>query len=793
MQWANAVSQLRAGALEVVASPFNARVEEYSSQLPQPPRDGEAIQDISTDSVNLLPPPGFPRTPEDSSPDGSDPAMLYVTSGPLEVFEPDESNPDCCTGTATSDAAGLELTYPDVISWPWLHESLYLQGNPFDDLFPSAINFSEPLSGALDTAPNVNAGEKASQGDMRGNVVEEGGTSRELSSTLFPRSLLDTGGVDPVIDPVSVPPRNRGTIEQTAQTDAGRSQARERLVQELAKFATQPMLESGNSRMCYWSSMSLRVADTFGIGQWQELQAETPLLKMLELYKRYFSPLWPLLTSTQFDPKELHPALFLTLVSIGGMYGTSSERCFSTALHEEIRKVLLNPLFTLEDNEEYLLPLGQARLLTQVAALYFGQRLAFSYAQHLGAVIVAQARRMDLFSAQRSQSYTANQCPDKQLKVWLHLESRKRLAFGILRADVFTSVLMNSRPLLSSEEIDLELPAPDSIWTAVDMNHPEKFLDMIRSHTGSGRDIRFSDLVRIAFDRSEALLDMEPMQYELLLFGLQEPIWRFSHDPNIFVRLTGEPAPPYTTNESLAPETTSRVAITQFSSDSNDDQLGIAHRRMSDLRDHRDQLIDALHKWEKSFVAVRTRSAFQNERTSIMSSLLLLKLSHLRLTAPLSGLHGVAYSLSNKQSVETRTLHSLTLWARSREALIAADLACQIWRLLNHEAKRPAEKRAKHNLLAFSGLHHAAVVIWVVSGSQEGNIPDSNHLTLGDDDPIPLHRLESTRLTKKVVQLYKCLNPVGWCSFAVAAERLTHFTFPAMTCDTQGTFSFGDG
>jgi hypothetical protein len=119
---------------------------------------------------------------------------------------------------------------------------------------------------------------------------------------------------------------------------------------------------------------------------------------------KHFAPLWPLLGMQNFDMDLLHPLLYLTLSSIGAMYSGLKECHFGQMMHECVRKKLLAVAFEIEDLDDDFLWLGQARLLTQVAALYFGQKRAFSYAQHLGSVLAAQARRMDLFSAQAQQN-----------------------------------------------------------------------------------------------------------------------------------------------------------------------------------------------------------------------------------------------------------------------------------------------------------------------------------------------------------------------------------------------------
>ena len=103
----------------------------------------------------------------------------------------------------------------------------------------------------------------------------------------------------------------------------------------------------------------------------------------------------------------------------------------------------------------------------------------------------------------------------------------------------------------------------------------------------------------------------------------------------------------------------------------------------------------------------------------------------------------------------------------------------QIWSLLHHEINRSGPEKAKYNLLAFSGLHHAAVVIWAFAGAhqeQNADLPD----LLGCDDsaPILLRRDHSGVLLRTVASLYKRLIPRGWVSFAAAAEQLAAHPFP---------------
>jgi hypothetical protein len=101
--------------------------------------------------------------------------------------------------------------------------------------------------------------------------------------------------------------------------------------------------------------------------------------------------------------------------------------------------------------------------------------------KHLGALLVAQSRRLNLFEEPSHRILDALEQPlqdhqEAQLARWRNLELRKRLAYGIMRADVYTSVLLNSRPLLSCEEIYLTLPQSERLYHNDDQLTPREQL-----------------------------------------------------------------------------------------------------------------------------------------------------------------------------------------------------------------------------------------------------------------------------------------------------------------------------
>lgn len=654
-------------------------------------------------------------------------------------------------------------------SWPWLHESLFLQGN-------SMLNWPNDFDSPIDPPSLIQESGLNLLTDAVPRAVPS--PAKDLA---FGASMSASTQLDDIFPSREEQPDENG-YQHPSNISAFKSEMalQEKIVEELVAYAGEQTLTLGSqmSRSLYWKSISIRIAETFKYDSWQSGEPELLLYRMMEMYKENFSPLWPLLSGKDLDPNHLHPLLFLTVVSIGCMYGGDRECKFGNMLHEHIRRRLAMSLIGLEDEVGDILWLGQARLLIQVAALYFGQRRAFSYAQHLGAITVAQARRMNLFST--SGSGSTEDCPiEQQIATWHNSESRKRLAFGILRADIYTSVLLNTRPLLSAEEIYLDLPTEDETWANLNNIQLDQLVDRLKAEAPNTLGLPFCDLVRVAGDRGETLLNMSARGYELLIFGLQDHVWRFSHDRSIFPRLTGQSDSTTIQNHEASSSTAGRLSI---STPSNSDQLGLTYRQMNDLRDDRVRVTQILQRWEQSFTATRTTQTFVKYRSSVMSSILLLYISYLRLCAPLADLHSAAYTLMDKKSLDQKRLRALHMWATSSEATEAVENVRRIWSLLQHEINREGPDKARYNLLAFSGLHHVAVVVWAIAGAASPEQTDGIFELPGSQDtaPIPIQRAHNVSLLRSVVSLYQRLIPRGWYSFAAAAEYMAVHPFP--TC-----------
>ena len=413
--------------------------------------------------------------------------------------------------------------------------------------------------------------------------------------------------------------------------------------------------------------------------------------------------------------------------------------------------------------------------------------------KHLGALLIAQSRRLNLFQEPSySHADTFELPPDEaeeaRLSRWRTLESRKRLAYGIMRADVYTSVLLNSRPLLSYEEIYLTLPHSEKLYHNDGELPSREQLLTSRIEAERCPQMVFSDLLRIMLERNEKVPLDEAVAYELCLFAMQSPLWRFSHDVELFPRLTGkEWVPPDTVshlvaNDQTGPSSRAELATTDLLSGrpyTVPDELGRVHRSMRDMRDDRNRMERALESWHDSFLAARQSPAFTKHRDSLMSSLLLLSTSYLQLHAPLAQLHNISYRAGEKRSVCPRAVQQIYDWSTTKSATCATERAVAICDLISQELDRPEDSRACFNFLAFGSLHHATVVLWTMSeigtGSDNGSLERSRRFSRFMSK---LKDRETHSLLQECSALFNNLSSLGGASFGTAAGQLSASQFP---------------
>src|SRR5207248_6836578 len=119
---------------------------------------------------------------------------------------------------------------------------------------------------------------------------------------------------------------------------------------------------------------------------------------------------------------------------------------------------------------------------------------------------------MNLFSPPRPQSRllatpeppSDSSAQPEWLSRWVHAETRKRLAYSILRLEVYTSVLFNTRPLLSAEEMQLELPCSSFLWLTKFPSDSHLITAIHQDLVSNSREkVLFCDIVRLAVDKDE--------------------------------------------------------------------------------------------------------------------------------------------------------------------------------------------------------------------------------------------------------------------------------------------------
>ncbi|KEQ90582.1 hypothetical protein AUEXF2481DRAFT_535555 [Aureobasidium subglaciale EXF-2481] len=611
--------------------------------------------------------------------------------------------------------------WPPTINWPWAHEQLYLRDGP--DYGPYGVADLDGLQLSVDSMASQHV-------DMigAGNATEQGSGGNTIDESLL------------AISPISMTPT--------------------RVIDSIVREAVE--VARDNSRWAeFWNSASNQISVAFNISAAPEVpQGVNVLEHFSNIYLEQFQPLWPLLWQPGLELDKLHPLLLLTITSIGALYSGVTSSRYGSLLHEKMREVLLVSPPRTDQTDQENLDLGRAMLLTQVAAIYFEQQHAFSAAQRLGALLNAHAQKMRLFSYRSRRGMPtpldltqANNVSAIQWhKQWVFAEGCKRLAYGVVRGEVFMSVLLDSKPLASYEEVDLELPYSDTLWTTKRQFAREYISAVGREHSLC-RGMIFSDLVRVALDPNEVLPLLQPLEHELLLYGLQYSVWRFSHDPSMFKRLTGHDA----TKES-AP-TTSDFESAGLDHDHlvDRDHLDYSTRKMRDLLRERQNVICALRKWKDMVASSQMSNQYGHNRTTYLSGLMLFHLSFLRLHAPVGLIQEVVYHNGSPSEAVKVSIQTIADWSRTNEALVAIKHACSMWTLIEKETSRKALPQARYTILTVIAVYQAATVIWAMAGACDTSRHSLNMMGSSkqiDKDKVELSKSNISNLMQSFAELF---------------------------------------
>jgi hypothetical protein len=635
----------------------------------------------------------------------------------------------------------FDANWPFSTAWQWTHEDVFLGNSPMlsDDMFwfgeehpTSALNNPAPTN--LPTHPTST--DTVNPEETGGLAVR--GSNIHADST-FPRGL-------------------------------SRREA-EALIGRIVELAIGENAYT-KRRNLDWLTFDAQLSNVVTSDDQQQPRSgsSTCLDRLAQRYFVHFHPLWPLIHDTDVELRALHPVLYLTLASIGALYhGTSTAFQFGSMLHTHIRDALLHQNIARGQTPVESLDLGRAMLLIQVSALYFEQGKAFTAAQQLGAKLNAHAHRMQLFTSPCTSTLT-DSVSGAEVEA-LAAESRRMLAYGMLRAETFMSIFLNRKPMLSYEEMDLPLPLTGfSVHAASQLQ--------IRLTSGqrtplSSDDGLFSDLVRIALDEDEILPAMKPTDLELLLFGLQNDVWRFCHDHRMFMRLTQQQDPRdcHQVNTNIC--------------SSGPDLLKQTSRKMQRLTREYNATVAALARWKAALALSQLTYPPSHDRSAYLSGLVLYELSLLRLSAPVESILHVVYHYDDI-SIGDPLLCEVWQWTRSSKAVDSISHAESIWQVLYAETGRKAAEQAKFNILALIAVHHAAAVTWAVIGSGK---QEHIHLTMEESRILTLERANAASIMAQFAQLYPKITS-SWgmeSSFHKIVTRLASLEFPLDSARTAGT------
>lgn len=690
---------------------------------------------------------------------------------------------------------------PPTPAWPWLHESMFLQDSTAE--YWPLVEFADPT------------GQREFQDNTASSCQDE---SISFMASQPELSLSVSGYVNHAASTAPVafasrPSHPDVTGETRLPCSETRRLAAKHQIQCVDKLVEAAVCSSSSSpttngeanfapdHYIRFHILSCDVRDAFDLpqtdyGSYNDATASC-LDRFVELYLENFWILWPLFPRHNFDPPELHPVLYLVLTSIGAMYGGREASSYGAMIHGKLRDLLAGSLFDLIKTDVESLCLGQARVLTQAAALYFGHKHGFSYAQHIGSVLLAQARHIDLFAGSSQRPYDEIMGEAKTwLNQWVLIESRKRLAFGIMRLEMYTSVLLGSHPLISAEEIDWKLPCTKYLWQT-SFKSTSAFIAAIKQDEASGMrsDILFSDLVRIALDKDERLPPLDMLSRELLMIALQENVWRACRQRECLPRLTRTGISYFVVDDGLvssdvdsaSPPPPSKRQRRQSASRSLDDHLVRRSRTMHAIRYDSQQLASTLRRLERSSVMHSDTVATVTDRSCLMSCLLLYHLMLLRLHSDVEALHSISYRDTDRKNNSAALIEQAWVWTQTKDACIAVQHATSIFSLLHKEACQTHSIRAHFNFLTIIGLYHAAVVIWTYAGthpSQDidngGNVDATWVLGDKDHEQYPIVQANSPKVVGLFVRLFDQISP-AWSvrsSFAETARRLQTLAFP---------------
>jgi hypothetical protein len=487
---------------------------------------------------------------------------------------------------------------------------------------------------------------------------------------------------------------------QTQSLDASSSPMNEETVlDELIQHAmtryTRPNVERQSMEAATWYELSAKVESAFQLENWRQYSNEPHIFYwFMSLYFKHFHLLYAFFWQQGFDYPSIPPVLCLTLGMVGSMFHQDKECArYGQALHNKLCSTLSGAMLLVPDGDEGTIPILVSMLVTQIIAIYSSEPRKLHYAQQISGILVSQSRRLKLFSNLEH--------PRGDLAKWIRVETRKRIAFGIFLNESYLSMIANTRPLVSAEELNITLPCSDEEWTYVGPAWQTKMVSLMERTENLHQRLYFSDIYRILLEEDEILARIDPAHHRLLLLALQSEVWKFCHDGQIFSRLCGVQS---------VDEVKKRRDDVFYESSAT-----VKWRNMNTLVKNHDKIIRTLQKWKKSFTADVNHAETTLTKQLNLSSRITYHSYYVALNAPLDILHSLADDPHNTKRLEKHH-QAAKKWASTSQAQTAIFHSNEIWSTLHAELQKPPAERASFNIASLIGLHHSAALIWVYAG-----------------------------------------------------------------------------
>ncbi|EXJ53623.1 uncharacterized protein A1O5_13074 [Cladophialophora psammophila CBS 110553] len=174
----------------------------------------------------------------------------------------------------------------------------------------------------------------------------------------------------------------------------------------------------------------------------------------------------PMIHHPTFDPeKEL--VVTLAVAGIGAKYtGLPGAQPFSKALFELNHRLIL---FMSERERQFVRTEAYltAQLLQAAHGYLSDNERTFELAEACRSSITYHAKCMGLFRTETpSEPDQDGSSLEESWHAWIRQERRRRIAWSIYELDTSSGYLHNNRPLLSPEELNLNLPSSSQHWEA---------------------------------------------------------------------------------------------------------------------------------------------------------------------------------------------------------------------------------------------------------------------------------------------------------------------------------------